>query len=77
MVAQIRKFISDILFDLSILLILLVVLIIGKGAYDLITSGHLYFWRYATSLIHEMFGAIIFFSLIELIDFAWKRRKKN
>lgn len=72
-----HKFISDILVDLSILLILLVVLIIGKGAYDLITSGHLYFLKYVTSLIHEMLGAAILFSLIELIDFAWKRRKKK
>lgn len=72
-----HKYISEFLSDLLIILVLLVVLTIGKGAYDLITSGQLHFWRYTTSLIYELFGSAIFFGIMELVSMLWNHRKSK
>lgn len=72
-----RKYLSEVLFDSSIILVLLIVATIGKGAYDLFTSGHLYLWKYTLSLIHEMLGTILFFAIVELISMALKHQKKS
>lgn len=72
-----RKYINEVLFDSSIILVLLIVATIGKGAYDLFSSGHLYLWKYTLSLIHEMLGTVIFFAIVELISLALKHQKKS
>ncbi len=72
-----QKYLNEVLFDSSIILALLIVATIGKGAYDLFTSGHLYLWKYPLSHIHEMLGSVIFFAIVELISLALKHQKKS
>ncbi|GAX02093.1 hypothetical protein C5L25_002033 [Secundilactobacillus silagei JCM 19001] len=67
-----RKHISSYLFDLLLMLVLLIVLILIKGAIDLFTTGQLYLFHYWLLFLRGISGSAVFFALIELISMLWE-----